>query len=649
MGGGQRLQHAHEDDGEQPAGCTPEMQLADGTKEALAGLLLAHGQPILAPFVCPGCAKHTFGPSVVVTAPCGHHFHQPCIEHALKSDDGCCPCKEAFPPGQERVTPVSHLHKKMMNSVEVQCPQSCGEVMCFELLHGHVHNAGGCTETPFRCGNEGCGAVFPRRDTVAHLRSCTHCLIPCELCEQRVKRGELQHHLSSACPRRTVRCDHCKKEHIQCEKEEHMRGCTGAVLVKDIVQLREGMCQPVQGGAHSVNDVVELRQAIVRLDEDLQQQKRIGNQLQQCAAEQGQRLDGAELQQRAADQRAARQEEMSKRQQTQIDELSERIREQSDRLEAQQQTIEQQQQRITSLEEAAKGQQEAMEEAAKAQHEALEAAAKAQREALEQAVKAQQEAIQLHVARDQQPQQTAKQQEQEQEQQQQQRQLGKSAEQAAPARPSLGTPPPEPLPSFQPLKPPQPAPDPQPPEQGQPRRRSSAHLSNISLHSRSPGGSGELAPAAPAELPQRGPPARASPLQPERWAERRNSGSDAVEMAQGKSRETPQGPRAECILVRKDSVSEPLGFVFRDAEAGDFAVEEVREGAAAWRSGCGALLGYTVTHVGGEPLRDIAHLRATARDTLQVALRFSPTAASAGPSPPMSPISPPPERGPGES
>eukprot|EP01062_Namystynia_karyoxenos_P030460 TRINITY_DN2275_c0_g2_i5.p1 TRINITY_DN2275_c0_g2~~TRINITY_DN2275_c0_g2_i5.p1 ORF type:complete len:642 (+),score=230.21 TRINITY_DN2275_c0_g2_i5:77-1927(+) len=419
MGGGQRLQHAHEDDGEQPAGCTPEMQLADGTKEALAGLLLAHGQPILAPFVCPGCAKHTFGPSVVVTAPCGHHFHQPCIEHALKSDDGCCPCKEAFPPGQERVTPVSHLHKKMMNSVEVQCPQSCGEVMCFELLHGHVHNAGGCTETPFRCGNEGCGAVFPRRDTVAHLRSCTHCLIPCELCEQRVKRGELQHHLSSACPRRTVRCDHCKKEHIQCEKEEHMRGCTGAVLVKDIVQLREGMCQPVQGGAHSVNDVVELRQAIVRLDEDLQQQKRIGNQLQQCAAEQGQRLDGAELQQRAADQRAARQEEMSKRQQTQIDELSERIREQSDRLEAQQQTIEQQQQRITSLEEAAKGQQEAMEEAAKAQHEALEAAAKAQREALEQAVKAQQEAIQLHVARDQQPQQTAKQQEQEQEQQQQ--------------------------------------------------------------------------------------------------------------------------------------------------------------------------------------------------------------------------------------
>eukprot|EP01062_Namystynia_karyoxenos_P031791 TRINITY_DN2355_c0_g1_i1.p1 TRINITY_DN2355_c0_g1~~TRINITY_DN2355_c0_g1_i1.p1 ORF type:complete len:199 (+),score=64.56 TRINITY_DN2355_c0_g1_i1:88-597(+) len=152
----------------------PSMELKEETELALAGQIEAHGEPtFLDPVICIVCGMHTFGPSVAVTSSCDHHFHRSCIEDALKRKSTECPCGAALPPGKEPLKDATLVHKRIMNAIDVECPQGCGSVMQFGDMHVHIHSAGGCPNTPFRCGNEGCDAVFLRAETDEHLGSCT--------------------------------------------------------------------------------------------------------------------------------------------------------------------------------------------------------------------------------------------------------------------------------------------------------------------------------------------------------------------------------------------------------------------------------------------------------------------------------------------
>eukprot|EP01062_Namystynia_karyoxenos_P061984 TRINITY_DN5480_c0_g1_i3.p1 TRINITY_DN5480_c0_g1~~TRINITY_DN5480_c0_g1_i3.p1 ORF type:complete len:224 (+),score=96.57 TRINITY_DN5480_c0_g1_i3:74-673(+) len=56
--------------------------------------------------------------------------------------------------------------------------------MPFEHIGPHVRNASGCPNTPYRCGNPGCGTVFLRKDKGEHFCSCQHRLTPCEVCKE---------------------------------------------------------------------------------------------------------------------------------------------------------------------------------------------------------------------------------------------------------------------------------------------------------------------------------------------------------------------------------------------------------------------------------------------------------------------------------
>ena len=58
-----------------------------------------------------------------------------------------------------------------------------------------------------------------------HLDNCTKFLIQCELCEVIVERGQYENHKSYSCPLREMECEHCGKELLYKDLENHLKFC----------------------------------------------------------------------------------------------------------------------------------------------------------------------------------------------------------------------------------------------------------------------------------------------------------------------------------------------------------------------------------------------------------------------------------------
>eukprot|EP01062_Namystynia_karyoxenos_P021243 TRINITY_DN1805_c3_g1_i1.p1 TRINITY_DN1805_c3_g1~~TRINITY_DN1805_c3_g1_i1.p1 ORF type:complete len:412 (+),score=132.66 TRINITY_DN1805_c3_g1_i1:84-1238(+) len=261
----------------------PRLELDAATIAALAGKLDPHGNfPHLSTYICLVCNNHTFGDCGMVSAPCQHVFHKECIEDALARDGAACPCRSPVNPGQATVVDMHRSHKQMMNSVPVQCTL-CREVMEFERLRGHLHEADGCPNALYRCGYEGCGELFRRSDKEGHLTTCPHRIVSCDRCDGEVKHIQLQEHKADECPHRMVGCTHCKQSYPVSEQGVHMRDCSGAALMKHVTELREQM-----GEMRGL--IEQQRQTIIELKEEVDAQKDQIAQLQRSN-------DGAEKKQ----------------------------------------------------------------------------------------------------------------------------------------------------------------------------------------------------------------------------------------------------------------------------------------------------------------------------------------------------------------
>eukprot|EP01062_Namystynia_karyoxenos_P017616 TRINITY_DN16504_c0_g1_i4.p2 TRINITY_DN16504_c0_g1~~TRINITY_DN16504_c0_g1_i4.p2 ORF type:complete len:418 (+),score=105.52 TRINITY_DN16504_c0_g1_i4:113-1255(+) len=274
----------------------PSVELSADTVNALAGQMEVHGTPEVVSayeeILCVLCHTHTLASAVIT--PCEHVYHADCLNRALRHRPGCCPTdRQPFPPGKPAAADVARQHRRMGERAPVLCPQGCGKVMPFEQLRGHVHGSDGCPNTPYRCGNKGCRALFKRCDMVAHLAQCPHRVIPCALCKSCVRYSRLQQH-AAECPRRTVECAHCGKRYVSSEESAHMRrGCTGPALMTHVAQLTD-LLDGQQRIIAELREAVRSQQAWIDQQRQQQQQKQQRRQQQQQQQERHGQQEGEE-------------------------------------------------------------------------------------------------------------------------------------------------------------------------------------------------------------------------------------------------------------------------------------------------------------------------------------------------------------------
>ena len=204
-------------------------------------------------YECPVCFEILKDP--FLTACCGNHFCEACIE-ATKISTNCCPfCKSKPINGI-----VDKKFQRRINELEVYCLQKkhgCSWVGTMDELTKHlaVDNANGCRYSlipcSFSCGNQLFRHNFSKHvSDECHLRpyTCTFCgysstyadvskhysvcltypvLCPNSCRKEMINRGDLDQHLL-ICPNEQVSCSFsemgCVERMKRCHLQEHMEG-----------------------------------------------------------------------------------------------------------------------------------------------------------------------------------------------------------------------------------------------------------------------------------------------------------------------------------------------------------------------------------------------------------------------------------------
>ena len=203
-------------------------------------------------YECPVCFEILKNP--FLTACCGNHFCEACIE-ATKVSTNSCPFCESKPINGI----VDRKLQRRINEMEVYClhkKHGCSWAGTMDELTKHLaaDNVNGCTYSLIPCSFS-CGNQLSRHDFSKHVREechlrpyiCTFCgfsstyadvskhysiclaypvLCPNSCTKEKMKRGDLDRHLSS-CPNELVSCFFsdmgCTVERIKrCHLRQHM-------------------------------------------------------------------------------------------------------------------------------------------------------------------------------------------------------------------------------------------------------------------------------------------------------------------------------------------------------------------------------------------------------------------------------------------
>eukprot|EP01062_Namystynia_karyoxenos_P023575 TRINITY_DN19125_c0_g1_i1.p1 TRINITY_DN19125_c0_g1~~TRINITY_DN19125_c0_g1_i1.p1 ORF type:complete len:424 (+),score=153.40 TRINITY_DN19125_c0_g1_i1:106-1272(+) len=225
----------------------PELRLDEQAKAAIAGRCDASpGQPVSVEVECAICTGPAFKCPVVTTpVGCEHLYHKSCLQDWLRGkagDSHCCPvCRTVLPPGDAACKVPCREVVNILRAVDVDCPQQCEQPrkrMRYDELETHI--AKHCPQTPLACKNDGCRIVVERTKLPDHEKKCQFAYIPCKHCSEKVKAGDILHHVKNECPQRRWNCDRCKKREpiTFSERHNHMRQCSGAAKMSDIAELK---------------------------------------------------------------------------------------------------------------------------------------------------------------------------------------------------------------------------------------------------------------------------------------------------------------------------------------------------------------------------------------------------------------------------
>ena len=143
------------------------------------GYDLTFTKPVPDRFNCNICTKVLHDPHL--TACCGQHFCESCLDHWFKKQKTTCPlCRE-----KNFNHFLNKALKREIDDLEIRCTKQglgCQWVGELRTLQTHLDSDKGCGYVEVQCSNK-CGAKMKRKELKAHLeRQCPLRKIQCQYC-----------------------------------------------------------------------------------------------------------------------------------------------------------------------------------------------------------------------------------------------------------------------------------------------------------------------------------------------------------------------------------------------------------------------------------------------------------------------------------
>uniref|UniRef100_A0A671Y7F7 TNF receptor-associated factor n=1 Tax=Sparus aurata TaxID=8175 RepID=A0A671Y7F7_SPAAU len=140
--------------------------------------------PLESKYECPICLMALRN---AIQTPCGHRFCKNCIEKSIRDTGQRCPVDNEM-LSEDQLFPDNFAKREIL-SLTVRCP------------------------------NSGCDDKMELRHLENHLACCQFATVPCQQCQQSVRKSHLEQHTTVECQRRPVSCQDCVATFVFEEKE----------------------------------------------------------------------------------------------------------------------------------------------------------------------------------------------------------------------------------------------------------------------------------------------------------------------------------------------------------------------------------------------------------------------------------------------
>ncbi|XP_013872443.1 TNF receptor-associated factor 6 [Austrofundulus limnaeus] len=156
----------------------------------LQGYDVEFDPPLESKYECPICLMALRN---AIQTRCGHRFCKSCIEKSIRDTGQRCPVDNEM-LSEDQLFPDNFAKREIL-SLTVRCP------------------------------NSGCGEKMELRQLENHLAQCQFATMLCPLCQQAVRKTNLEEHKTVECQKRLVSCPDCVTSFSYEEKELHEQQC----------------------------------------------------------------------------------------------------------------------------------------------------------------------------------------------------------------------------------------------------------------------------------------------------------------------------------------------------------------------------------------------------------------------------------------
>lgn len=183
--------------------------------------------PFLEHFICPIGKQILEDPVKILcyNSNCGSHSYcRACIVTWLLNDERrrCPICKTELEFDIDKL-PKDYITYNCINEFDVKCKNfhdNCQWKGKLKEMENHLKK---CDFEEINCINRGCSERFLRSNLGLHLDQCPHYLIKCELCNENVKRVNVENHNISECQMKLVNCEYCQNILLRKDLDDHWK------------------------------------------------------------------------------------------------------------------------------------------------------------------------------------------------------------------------------------------------------------------------------------------------------------------------------------------------------------------------------------------------------------------------------------------
>ncbi|XP_076854005.1 TNF receptor-associated factor 6 [Brachyhypopomus gauderio] len=158
--------------------------------------------PLENKYECPICL---LGLRSAVQTPCGHRFCNSCIKKSIRDTGQKCPVDNEVLT-EDQLFPDNFAKREILSLT-------------------------------VRCRNFGCDEKMELRHLEEHTMVCKFATLPCDQCQESVRKSELENHKALECLRRLVTCPDCADRVAYADKQFHEQVCPFANIICDYCDM----------------------------------------------------------------------------------------------------------------------------------------------------------------------------------------------------------------------------------------------------------------------------------------------------------------------------------------------------------------------------------------------------------------------------